>query len=389
MPIETRAPLRFAGGVVVALGVLVAAACAAHSGFSPIPGSETAGAALRSTAVSRSIPLIANSRQKSGFHVQLSIAGTKTRSFLFDTGSGGLWVYANAIASPKQPVRDLHIEVQNTYGSGLHYDGEAVETAVDFGNGLSANNVPLVRVDNAYCVTSGCKALYGTGNVIRRLESERGLWGTLGADIEPKPISAGGHKSDLYNVLFALGRAWTRFAVTPTDVEASPSMTGFTTIAMTPGPVTNGALPNGAKSWMRDVPVCFKITDSGTIYSGCAATLFDTGAEVGITFQTTAAARIPVKQTAHCGRILAPGKTFSASTAGSHGELLADFKSGVTQNWNEVRITTPAPSASPQVNTGITFYNRNEIGFDAVRGRVGLRPLDPPAHNFQTNCNRD
>jgi len=30
------------------------------------------------------------------------------------------------------------------------------------------------------------------------------------------------------------------------------------------------------------------------------------------------------------------------------------------------------------VNTGLTFFNRNEILFDAVNGRIGLRALSTP-----------
>ena len=372
-------------GAAVAVGALLAAACALRSGFLNVPGSGNAANTRLANAVPSSIPLIHNTGNKSGFHVQLSIAGTKARSFLFDTGSTGLWVYANTIAHPKDPVRDLHIEAKNTYGSGLHYEGEAVETTVDFGDGLVVKNLPLVRVEKASCVTNSCIKTYGTGNVIRRLEKDRGLWGTFGADIQPKPISKAAHKSDLYNALFGLGNAWTRFAVTPADIEAGPSLRGFTTLAMLPGPKTNAPLPNGAKSWMRDVLVCYTISGSSPIYSGCVLTLFDTGAD-GVTFKTTSAAMIPTRPTEHCGQILTPGKKFSANGSGTHDKLLTAFTAGVTQNWNEVKIATPEPSASPQVNTGLTFYNRNELVFDAVRGRVGLRSLDPPVHNFQTDC---
>ena len=372
-------------GAAVAVAALFAAACASRSGFLNVPGGEIVGSTRLARAASSSIPLIHNSGKKSGFHVQLSIAGTKIRSFLFDTGSTGLWVYANTIAHPKDPVRDLHIEAKNTYGSGLQYEGEAVQTTVNFGDGKAVKNLPLVRVEKASCVTSSCIKTYGTGNVIPRLEKDRGLWGTFGADIQPRPISEGTHKSDLYNALFGLGSPWTRFAVTPADIQAGPSLRGFTTLAMQPGPKTNAPLPNGAKSWMRDVLVCYTISGSSPIYSGCILTLFDTGAD-GVTFRTTSAALIPTQPTKHCGQILTPGKKFSANGSGTHDKLLAEFTAGVKQNWNEVKIATPKPSASPEVNTGLTFYNRNEIVFDAVRGLVGLRPLDPPVHNFQTDC---
>jgi hypothetical protein len=376
--------VRFTNLAVFIFGAFGVAACATHNGVAGLPAADNVEPALLTNAKPTSIALIANTGDKSGFHVQLSIAGTPAKSFLFDTGSGGLWVYANTIAKPKKPVRDLHIAAHNTYGSGLHYDGEVVETTVVFGNGLSAT-LPLVRVEKAICVTSGCTKLYGSGNVISRLEKERGLWGTMGADLQPIPVSQGAHKSDLYNVLFALGNAWTRFAVTPKAVLASPAETGFTILNMLPGPKTNQSLPNGAKSWKRDVRVCYSIA-KGSIFNGCMTTLFDTGAESGVTFQTDDAGKLPIKST-KCGSILRPGKLFAANAPGASGPLLTRFAAGVTQNWNEVRVATPKPSATPQVNTGITFYNRNEISFDAVRGRVGLKPLDPPAHNFESDCN--
>ncbi len=372
--------MRFKSQLVFVFGALGVAACTAHNGFAGLPTAGNVGPALLTNAEPTSIPLIVNTGRKSGFHVQLSIAGTPTKSFLFDTGSGGLWVYANTIAKPKKRVRDLHIAAQNSYASGVAYDGEVVETTADFGNGLSAT-LPLVRVDKAYCVTSGCTKKYGKGNIILLLEKERGLWGTMGADLEPKPVSNGANKSDLYNLLFALGNDWTRFAVTPKAVLASPPETGFTTLDMLPGPKTNQPLPNGAKSWKRDVLVCYLIA-KGSIFKGCMTTVFDTGAEAGVSFDTTIPTELPTEST-KCGLILKPGKLFAANAPGESGALLTKFAAGVTQNWNEVLIAT---LATPQVNTGITFYNRNEISFDAVHGRVGLKPLDPPAHNFESDC---
>jgi hypothetical protein len=387
---KKRAFVGFKSLLCFVFGALGVVACTAHNDFAGLPTAGGVGPALLTSVEPTSIPLIVNSGRKGGFHVQLSIAGTPPKSFLFDTGSGGLWVYANTIAKPKKPVRDLHIEAQNRYASGLQYDGEVVETTADFGNGLSAT-LPLVRVERASCVTSGCTKKYGKGNIILLLEKERGLWGTMGADLQPKPVSQGANKSDLYNLLFALGNVWTRFAVTPKAVLASPSETGFTTLDMLPGPKTNQPLPNGAKSWQRNVSVCYSIrppalaSDKGSIFNGCMTTVFDTGAESGVTFKTDDASKLPTEST-KCGSILKPGEPFAANAPGESGALLTQFAAGVTQNWNEVLVATPEPSAPPNVNTGITFYNRNEISFDAVHGRVGLKPLVPPAHNFESDC---
>ena len=329
------------------------------------------------------IALAVNVDDKTGYHLPLSIAGTFVRGFLFDTGSGGLWVYANAIAHPKNSIRDLHIQTSNKYGSGLYYKGDAIETTVDFGNNLPVVTVPLVRVTDARCLTDSCEKKYGTGNVIDRLEKERGLWGTFGADLEPKPIAHGKYRTDIYNVLFALGKEWTRFAIVPDEIDAAPSLNDFTTIAMTSGPPTHAALPNGAKSWDRDVPVCFRIGDAALTYAQCLPTVFDTGAS-GVSFRTTDATKLPWQQTKYCGRVLKAETPFATLTKG--GAKITAFAAGVTQNWNEVKLETPSPSQSPQVNTGLTFYNRNELAFDAVRGLVGLQQLDPPQHKFESEC---
>jgi hypothetical protein len=371
-----RAPFRIAG-CAIAVAAFAVGGCGA-SGAPPTESGPERDAAT-------SIPLVPNIDRKSGYHVVLSIAGTASRGFLFDTGSGGLWVYANAIAHPKKPVRDLHIETHNQYDSGLYYEGKAVETTIDFGNDLPTETLPFVLVTKAYCVTQSCTKTYGRGNVIRRLEKERGLWGTFGADLQPKPISQGTHVSDLFNLLYGLGSSWTSFAITPTEIEAAPSMNEFTTIAMDPGPATHKPLPNGAKSWERDVGVCFKIGDP-LIYAGCVPTVFDTGAS-GVSFRTLEAAKLPAEDTQHCGEILTAGTSFSAITKRRKGTVLEEFESGTTQNWNEVKLETPEPTASPQVNTGLTFYNRNEIAFDAVHGLVGLRPLHRPVHKFESDCN--
>jgi hypothetical protein len=375
----TRLSSWLAAGAATA--VLALAGCNAHGGVGvPAVGNPQMQVPA---SVATKLALVSNSGDKTGYHLQLSIAGTTTRGFLFDTGSGGLWVFANTLSHPQKPVRNLHIPTTNTYGSGLKYVGEAVETTVDFGAGFPTVKVPLVRVTNAYCVTKSCKKKFGDGNVIDAVEKERGLWGTFGADLEPKQIARGTRRADLYNVLFALGSAWTSFAVAPGELDASPSWSGFTVLQLQRGPSTYKPLPNGAKSWQRDAQACFKIDDGAELYSQCLPTLFDTGAS-GVSFRTSAAGKLPSQETTQCGLVLKAGTSFVAQTPSQ--KLLASFKSGTTQNWNEVRLETPGPTKSPQVNTGLTFYNRNEIAFDAVRGSVGLRRLVPPKHYFESDC---
>ncbi len=365
--------------------VLALAGCGAHGSVPGLPSAGSNTRMLSPNAAPRSIPLIKNDQDKSGFHVQLSVAGTKTQDFLFDTGSGGLWVYANAIANPKNKVRDLHITTHNKYGSGLYYEGELVESTVSFGQGLSIASLPFVSVAKAYCLTASCKKKYGSGsNIIDSLEKDRGLWGTFGADLEPRALSSGTHKGELYNGLFGLSAAWTIFGVTPTAIEASPSTNGLLSIPMIAGPKTNGQLPNGAQSWQRDVRACYAIRGTSTFFSRCLRTLFDTGA-AGVMLRSAGTQSIPTLASQHCGTIVVGSNTVTLS-AGSSGSRIGGFATGVKQNWNEVKVTAPNPTSSPQVNTGLTFYNRNEIIFDAVHGSISFKHLHPAVRNFVENC---
>jgi hypothetical protein len=67
------------------------------------------------------------------------------------------------------------------------------------------------------------------------------------------------------------------------------------------------------------------------------------------------------------------------------GPVLEDFDAGKKANWNVVENQLNGHT-EPRVNTGLTFYNRDEILFDAANGRVGLQKLATPGQISRSGC---
>jgi hypothetical protein len=388
---------RLAFGLVLVAGSV---ACSSQTPFAPTVErlSGEFGALLTTPRPHATIPFGINRRNKLGLNLSLSVAGGTRRSFLFDTGSAGLWVYYNAIG-PRKNYVDTHVSASNTYGSNIVYGGSIVYTSVDFGAGLIASAVPVVLVTYAGCAkdkrcpaavtAKNCPGVYAHRPKARAgiycLEEGRGLWGTFGADLEPKvvtPMPSAAPPTEqpvLYNALFAIAPWSTVFVVTPKELQLGPdpaALARFTFVKMqaTAVPTT---LPDGAKGWERDVPLCYRI--GNYVRRNCANTIFDTGA-FAIHFETAAPFAIPTPY----DKCVVRNVPFELSKR--NGTVLASFDTGYVANWNAVVLATPKPEEKTEVNTGLTFYNRDEIVFDARSGRVGLRPLQTPGRLVQKGC---
>jgi len=332
-----------------------------------------------------------NTGNDPGLNLALRVAGGSQQRFLFDTGSSGFWVYPNALG---KSYTTTTYTVTNSYGSGIVYNGTVVYATVDFGNGLVTTSIPVVRVDSASCENTrpNCPAHPSATHCpgvnpkkrdagILCLEAGRKLFGTFGADLEPTLIPSG--KSavfELYNAIFAIQKPWANaFIVSSGELQIGPrSLLGFALLPMTPKSLPS-PMPNGAKGWKRDVTLCYTV--GKRLRGQCYDTLFDTGA-FDINFQATV--NLPLN-TKRCGfGLVTKGVAFTL--AQKNGATLSAFPAGYVANWNAVRTTSPKPSSTPQVNTGFTFYNHDEILFDARKGRVGLRPLVTPGRIAQTGC---
>jgi hypothetical protein len=334
---------------------------------------------------SLSIPLGINTGSKPGYHLTISVAGGKAHDLLLDTGSAGLWVYANAIG---KNYRKTRYAVSNSYGSGIVYTGIVVYTHVDFGNGVVTGEVPVALVQKATCKSGTvCPAQPGSSYCptvkpgpnagVECIEASRKLYGTFGADMTtidfPNSTAPVG---EMYNVIFGIAQPFAHaFAVTPGAlIVGDRSLDGAVTMPLTastaPEPLPNGALP-----WKRDVTLCYTVDQ---LKNKCYDTLFDTGAsDVG--FQTGDA--LPVTNS-KCGERVPPGTPFSAAT--SDGIAVASFNAGNLTNFN--RIINQKAQSTPQVNTGMTLFNRNVIYYDAAKGIVAIQPLPKPVHVAGQGC---
>ncbi len=367
---------------IVTCALLAVLAACSSSSIAVSPGAPTSPP---NPVRGASIPLGINTGSKPGYHLTISVGGGKARDFLLDTGSAGLWVYANAIG---KSYRKTSYAVSNSYASGIVYTGIVVYTHVDFGNDIATGDVPVALVQKASCKSgevcpaqpgsSYCPAVKPGPNAgVECLESSRKLYGTFGADVTtigfPNTTAPVG---ELYNVIFGIAQPWAHaFAVTPGALVVGDRATdGYAVMPLTKSTAPK-PLPNGARPWKRDVTLCYTIA---TLSKKCYDTLFDTGAaDVG--FQT--GDKLP-ESPSHCGDRVTPGTPFSAATA--DGTVVASFDAGNLTNFN--RIVTKKTQKTPQVNTGMTLFNRNVIYYDAAKGIVAIQPLTKPVHVAQQGC---
>jgi hypothetical protein len=369
---------------IVACALLAVVSACGSSSIGVSPGAPTS---QPNPVTSETIPLGINTGSKPGYHLTISVGGGKARGVLLDTGSGGLWVYANAIG---KSYRKTSYKVSNSYASGIEYKGIVVYTTVDFGNGIATRELPVALVQSATCDSTNpeCPADPGSSYCptvkkgpnagVECIEASRKLYGTFGADMTTIdfPTSNSTPVGEMYNVIFGIAQPFAHaFAVTPGAlVVGDRSLDGYTKMSLTattaPKPLPNGALP-----WKRDVTLCYSIA---TLSNKCYDTLFDTGAS-NVGFQTDD--KLP-ESSSHCGERVIPGTPFSAATA--DGTVVASFDAGNVTNGN--RIVTKKAETNPQVNTGMTLFNSNVIYYDAAKGIVAIQPLAKPVHVAQKGC---
>jgi hypothetical protein len=330
-----------------------------------------------------------NDGNKPGYHLTISVGGGAAHDVLLDTGSAALWVYANAIGTN---YRKTKYTVTNSYSSGIVYTGIVVYTHVDFGNGITTGEVPIALVQKATCKAgvSGCPAQPGSSSCptvkpgpnagIECLEAGRKLYGTFGADMTVINFPTTANSTpvgEMYNVIFGIAQPFAHaFAITPGAlIVGDRSVDGAITMPLTTASPPPLPMPNGAKPWKRDVTLCYTIAK---ISNKCYFTLFDTGA-ANVAFQSND--DLP-ESASHCGTRVIPGTAFSAAT--TDGKIVQSFDAGNLTNWN--RIIKQTEKSEPQVNTGMTFFNRNIIYYDAAKGFVAIQPLANPVHVAQKGC---
>ena len=354
-----------------------------------------------------------SSSNKVGLQIVVQVAGAaEPKPLLFDSGSAGLWIYDNVIGKKYVSTK---IPASNYYSSGIVYGGTVVTTNVVFTNGYGAavaKNVPVVRVTSATCnpkVKGGsCPAQVTLQNCPRVfknkptppgqagidcLEEGRKLFGTFGADVQPQvePMAGAAKTATIYTVLLAESA---RFIIDQSQIQLAPdpdALKGFTMFPMTAlTPPVPGTLPNGAQQFSSHFKLCYRIGKSVTDY--CAPTIFDTGAAGAIDFKGGAVfGRVPTTTVSCSGashefaRAHLPVAVW-APVNGKRAQVGA-FDSGYTLNWNALYFdSSTGLEKVPTVNAGLAFYNRDEVYFDAVAGKVGVKPLSKPGDIGTETC---
>jgi len=209
------------------------------------------------------------------------------------------------------------------------------------------------------------------------LEEGRKLFGTFGVDLGPSVYSTSrpaAKSAVIHNLLYYIAPT---FVIDQTQLQLGPNpaaVLNFQMIPMVAASPLPTAMPNGARPWLSHVPLCFTI-GKYVKKPVCQPTLFDTGAS-DVNFKGGVTA--PVPTSAACSPYAVKGLLVTMSRPHDESQPLATFKSGYVQNYNALRFTTPRPGKTPTTNTGLTFYNRDEIFFDAVKGRIGLLLLRKP-----------
>ena len=404
-----------------ALAIATAVACTSHAQF--LPGSSSYAIRARELGFAKPTPTphaiialgrLSGASTKSGMFIRVQLGGERPRPFLFDSGSQGFWMYANVFDPSAKGYKSTGVTAYNQYGSDITYSGTVYTGPISFVDSnigkLTTQDVPFVVVQTAGCVTgTTCPAtpsLDNCPNVFRHqrhakdagilcLEEGRKLFGTFGADleptVEPKGAKGGPNTAVLYNTLYGLGSWATSFMVNQTQLELGPKPNlyrDFTTILMDqlPKPLPT-KLPNEARGWLLHVHLCYHLAGY-TKKLVCLPSLFDTGA-ADMSFRGSPPTTKSVPIYAPCN-VLAKGipATVTVESNGAAGPVLGSFATGYTTNYDAVKFLKPKKGKPDYVNTGLTFFNRNEIYFDGVRGFIGLHALSKPGNIGTSPCSK-
>lgn len=302
---------------------------------------------------SASIPLLARPGD-SGFanFIAVSVGGGPAGGVLFDTGSTGLRIRAEAVG-PQVELTDTPLTYSYTSGNVL--------TGV---LGYARVSFPGAQPEVA---TSAPIAVHVVTSITCKPEVPRCPgWapeqvGVMGAAYSPLPV---------FNPLAQLpGNLASGFIVVAND-KAVPGVAPHLVVGLTgensagfkrvPLAPAQGAEPAGQKAWnTKSVPACFSVNGGP---EGCFATVFDTGAGSG-SFQTP---DLPAS------RLHSPVPRGALVRTRVEGAMDLTITAG-RQVWaNRYRYAPPHGSAKG-FNSGGLVFRYYEILFDAVKGEIGFR----------------
>ena len=281
----------------------------------------------------------------------VAVGGGAPANVLFDTGSNGLRIRAEALGPD---VRLTDIPITYSYTSGNVLKGVLGYARVAFPGSTPAIATPR---EIAIQVVQSVSCKPDKPECPGWPKSQAGV---LGAAYNPTPI---------FNPLAQLeGRLADGFIVVADDlarpglaphVIVGPDQSDLAGFSFAPFDAwTGGGQPDGLRAWnTKSVRTCFSV-DNGP--EGCHGTVFDTGAGNG-SFEVP---DHPVGGTVRPGRVV----TTRVPEAGMSLTVTAG-----TERWaNRYRFAPPHGSVKGHNSGGLVFRHM-QIAFDAVNGRIGFR----------------
>lgn len=281
----------------------------------------------------------------------VAVGGGAPHDVLFDTGSNGLRIRAEAVGPE---VRLTNIPITYSYTSGNVLRGVLGYARVAFPGARPAVATPReIAIQVVQSVT--CKA-----DKPRCPGWPKSQAGVLGAAYNPTPI---------FNPLAQLeGRLADGFVVVADDlarpgiaphVIVGPDVADLAGFSFAPFDAwTGGSQPDGLRAWnTKSVMSCFSV-DRGP--ERCHGTVFDTGAGNG-SFEVP---DHPV------GRTVRPGSL--VTTRVPEAGMTLSIVAGSAHWTNRYRFAPPHGSVKG-FNSGGLVFRHLQIAFDAVKGRIGFK----------------
>lgn len=324
------------------------------------------------SSVSVSLPIVTTPQGGRRILVPVSVAGGPERSLIFDTGSTGVIMFADAVGAAGLQKTDMPLTAE--YGDGTLFQGVLAYAPVTIAGVTTAAAIAIMLVEQVGCTPS--QPTCETAGGFASWESA-GEYGVAGAG-----LVSSGLFNPLSQVPGALGGGFLidtggagSSAATLTLGLTPDNTAGFVRASLSAEPGVQ--TPSGGTVWNdRSLSVCFTF---GPGPSGqppatqpvCGATAFDTGSQLTAFLGDLPAALVATNT------IVVSGTPVRMALAGVF-DLTFVAGDDVSQDLVVATGSTPATlsSLSLLANTGIEFFFRFAVLYDSVNGQMGFKSLN-------------
>lgn len=320
--------------------------------FLVLTGCSTAPPEQTVTSGVTSIPLdVSKAKGSKRAVIQAEISGTSL-TFLFDTGSVGLSIFATS--APEELASATGTSFQDSFADGVQVSGVIVPASVTVAGKTTGAPIDIGIIQSVSCVeeTPDCDAATGMESFAKTIGADgifgAGFWsnGSLFSPLlqldGPTPAAVSVHWDGREGAV----QLYSSPQQMPGNVAQMPS-------------ASPASLPNGAPAWdNQNVQICWQIQDA---QSTCMPTVFDTGASA-MSFPEGFPGT-PDREV----KELVSGTTITG-TIDSGGQAFVSLITGKELGKN---LVTVFPNTQ-MVNTGIGLFAEYEVLFSVQSGEISL-----------------